>query len=510
MRIKNVLQYLESTAARLPDKICFSDGDGGESLTFAELLSLSQRIGSALCRSGVTGGRVAILMDRHPYTIAAMLGVVYAGACYVPLDAQVQTARIEQILAQAQPALLLCDRGNDSRAREVYASVRCWEELKQTPIDGARLDEVRRQQIDTDALYVVFTSGSTGAPKGVVACHRSVIDYGEALTAALPLTQECRLGCQSPLCFDAMLKELLSTFMLGATTYLIPRRLFRFPPLLVQYLTDNRIDTVCWVSSALSQLSALGALQTMPPQTLRTVVFGSEVFPSAHLQAWRQALPQTQFYQLYGPTEATGMSCCYHVTGDEADGSAVPIGQPLNNTGVLLLDEGGRLIEPRSGQDSEIGELYLRGSCVTMGYLRNEEQTARAFVQHPLHADYPETVYRTGDLARYDARGDLIFCGRRDMQIKRMGQAVDLSAIEQEAATLPGVTRAACIYDTAHMRLYLAVCGAITEREVTIALRERLPRLAYPDRVVCLDTLPSCENGKVARAALLQQLTEGE
>ena len=192
------------------------------------------------------------------------------------------------------------------------------------------------------------------------------------------------------------MKELYPTLKFGATTYLIPKSLFLFPLQLVDYLNEHRINTVCWVVSALTMISGLGALKKKVPQYLHTIAFGSEVFPIRQFNLWREALPDAKFTNLYGPTEATGMSCFYHVDREFGPEEMIPIGGPFPNTGILLLTEDDRLVEP-----GEVGEICIRGTCLTMGYYRMPEKTAECFVQNPLNSAYPELIYRTGDLGRY-------------------------------------------------------------------------------------------------------------
>lgn len=505
MRIKNVLQYLEETAQRLPDQIAFSDGVSGASLTFSALLDHARRTGTALCYQGLTGQRVAILMERHPSMIAAMLGTVYAGAIYVPLDAAMPDARIRDILGRSRAAAIVCDEASCHVAGRWDLPVLNAESLLTEPADDETLARVRARQIDTDPMYMIFTSGSTGEPKGVVGCHRAVIDYGEALTSALELDEMAVFGCQAPLYLDAPLKEILTTLMKGATTYLIPKKLFSFPVLLLDYLNENRINTVCWVSSALSTVAALGGLEARPPLTLRRVVFGSERLPLCHYQAWRQALPEATFYQLYGPTEATGMSCVWRADRELLEDEYIPIGAPLDNTGLLLIDEEGQEIRPVPGEPSETGEMYLRGSCLTLGYDHSPEQTSAAFVQNPLQDAYPETVYRTGDLAYYNPHGELVFVGRRDGQIKRMGHRIETGEIEALALRVEGVGLAACVASDGAGELRLFYTGDAEEKDVTAALAAYLPRYYLPSRVIKLDVLPATPGGKIDRRALAKE-----
>ena len=502
MRIKNILQYLEDTAQRVPDKLAFSDGVGEESLTFAALLRMARSVGSALIRRGARGHRVAIVCERHPSTVALMLGVLYAGGIYVPLDTQQPFERIRLLCKRAQAALVVCDEKNEQTAQALGLAACTLEELLNAPTEDDALAAVRAAQIDTDPIYVIFTSGSTGEPKGVLGCHRAVIDYGEALTTAHVLDGQCVFGCQSPLWYDAFLKELMGALMHGATVYLVPRRLFSFPILLLRYVKDHCINTVCWVASALANVCALGALDAEPPTTLVRVAFGSELFSPAHLRRWRAALPQARFYQLYGPTEATGMSCVFAVDREFSDDERIPIGRPLDNTGVLLLGE-----DDRPVLEGQTGEIVLRGSCLTLGY-DHDARTDEVFVQNPMHRAYPETVYRTGDLAYYNERGELVFVGRRDSQIKRMGHRIELGEIEAAAMLVSGVGSAACIYDGANQALHLFYTGHAEKEAVLSHLRATLPRHMLPARVVRLELLPRLTSGKIDRRALTLMIQE--
>ena len=505
MRIKNILQYLEATAARLPDKTAFSDGNGGEALSFSALLSATRRIGSSLLSRGGQGARIAVFMDRHPSTIAAMLGVIAASGCNVVLDASMPEARIIDIVARGGVSLVICDAKNAARAQGLSLPVVDIETLRAAEIDETALALVRTRQIDTDPIYMVFTSGSTGRPKGVVACHRSVIDYAEALLPALGVSQASVFGCQSPLYFDAPLKEILSTLVAGATTYLIPRTAFAFPMQLLTYLREQQINTVCWVVSAFLQISALGALEKYPPTTLKTVVFGSEVFPRAHYDRWRAALPDAVFYQLYGPTEATGMSCVWRADRALEADEKIPIGAPLDNTDVLLLSEGGTRILPRDAESSEAGEIYLRGSCVTLGYDHAQEETAAAFVQNPLNDAYPETVYRTGDMAQYNEHGELIFLGRRDAQIKIQGHRVEPGEIEAAAMRCDTIAQACCVYVAEVRALVLFYAGSEAADTLRAALGEVLAPYMMPRSIIQKQSLPKTANGKMNRRELLAE-----
>ena len=492
----NILEYLEETAARVPEKIAFSDGT--DSLSFGELLRASQAIGTKLIELGLRREPVLILMDKHPSTVAAFLGVVYAGGFYVPLDSEMPKLRAEAIAANVGAKYLICDSKNRVVAEALLPGrVLLFDEISAGEPDLMRLSAVRAGQIDTDIIYIVFTSGSTGVPKGVAACHRSVIDYAESLCEALPFDGDTVFGNQTPLYFDAPLKEILPTLKYGATTYFIPKKLFMFPVKLVEYLNTYKINTICWVVSALTVISSLGALEKVKPQYLRLVTFGSEVFPQKQFNIWYDALPGVTFYNLYGPTEATGMSTYYRVEGRLPEGEVIPIGKPFRNTRITLIGEDGREVG-----EGETGEIYISGTCVTLGYYNNPEKTTEAFVQNPLNSVCREIVYKTGDLARRNERGELIFISRKDFQIKHMGHRIELGEIEAAVDRHDGVARSCCIYDEENRRIMMYYIGDATETEVAAYLRGYLPRYMLPALVTRLDALPLTPNGKLDRRTL--------
>ncbi len=493
---KNILQYLEESAARLPDKTAFSNGK--ENMSFGELERVSRSIGTYLAARGIRREAVAVFMDKHPRTLAAFFGVIYAGCFYVCIDSAMPDERIMTILDNISARTVIADTKNYKRAAALGVEwLLEYDEIADTAVDGALLADIRRRQIDTDPIYVVFTSGSTGVPKGVVACHRSVIDYTEALCEALEFSEDTVFGNQTPLYFDAPLKEIMPTLKYGATTYFIPKMLFSFPVKLVEYLNTYKVNTICWVVSALVQVSALGAFDVCRPEHLRLVAFGSEVFPEKDYRLWRENLPEAVFYNLYGPTEATGMSCYWRADRELSEGESIPIGGAFNNTDVFLLDE--------SGKEAYEGEICIRGTCLTMGYYNNAEKTAEAFVQNPLNTAYGEMIYRTGDIGRRNEYGELVFVTRKDSQIKHMGHRIELGEIEASALRCEGVRKACCVYDGENKRIALFYEGEAKSAELRKAIANFLPKYMLPAICESLSAMPLTENGKTNRRLLKER-----
>ena len=494
---KNVLEYLEQTVLRVPDKTAYSDGT--DSLSFREVYDRARSVGSFLAREGYVRKPVVVFMKKHPNAITAFYGVLYSGCYYVPLDEEMPQYRIQLIFDTLAPEAVICD-GETIRLAEKYGlggRHYLFEELAAAPVDEERLARIRDRQISTDPIYVVFTSGSTGVPKGVVACHRSVIDYIENLSEILRVSENTVFGNQAPLYFDACLKELYPTLKFGASAYLIPKGLFMFPIKLVEFLREYRINTVCWVASALSLISGFRVLDKLVPDTLHTIAFGSEVFPVKQYEQWKKALPDTRFINLYGPTETTGMCCYFEVNREFGPDEAIPIGRPFPNREILLLTADGK--EAPAG---EPGEICIRGNALTMGYYNAPDKTAEVFVQNPLNPHYPELIYRTGDLGKYNERGELVFVSRKDYQIKHMGHRIELAEIELSVSRMEHVELSCCVYDREREKIVLYYVGSASPKEVTAYLKECLPRYMIPNTIEALEQMPLTANGKIDRVLL--------
>lgn len=493
----NILEYLEKTVKEVPDKTAYTDGKHG--LTFAEVFRYSRAIGSYLSREGFYREPVVIYMKKSPEAVAAFYGAVYGRCFYVPFDEEMPEYRVSLILETLKPRLMICDAYTEKKLIKIGFSGRTlrFEDAVKTEIRDEKLAEIREASMDTDPIYIVFTSGSTGVPKGVAACHRSVLDYVENLSKVLGFNRETVFGNQSPLYFDACLKELYPTMMFGATTYLVPKSLFMFPVKLVEYLNENHINTVCWVVSALTMISSMGTFDKVVPKYLHTVAFGSEVFPIKQFNLWRHALPEAQFTNLYGPTECTGMSCYYMVNREFGPDDVIPIGRPFKNTEILLLND-----EDQPAGEGETGEICIRGTCVTLGYYRNPEKTKEVFVQNPLNDCYPELIYRTGDIGRYNEFGELVFVSRKDHQIKHMGHRIELGEIEVHVNQMAGIRMSCCVYDKEREKIVLFYVGDAEGKDIIKALKEKLPRYMIPNLVEKIEEMPFTANGKLNRMEL--------
>ena len=503
--MKNILEYLEHTALRTPDRMAFSDEE--TSLSFSELLDRARNGGSELLRRGFRNEPVVVFMKKSPAMLCAFYAAVYAGCYYVPVDAGMPPQRIRGILEQIEARVIVSDgSGAESLDALGYADRALdAETLFSGAEDPAALDAVRAAQLDTDPVYVIFTSGSTGVPKGVTCCHRSILDYAEAICPVIGADGDSVFAIQTPLFVDACLKEILSVLRNGASAWLMPQNLFMSPLAAVDYLNRHEINSIIWVASALTMLSGLGAFEDDVPRFLKLVCTQSEVFPVKQLRLWQAAVPGMRFLNFYGPTECTGASFYYELDREFDESETLPVGHPFDNTGFLLLRE-----DDTEAAPGEQGEICLRGTNVSLGYYGDPERTAAVFTPNPLNHRWLETIYRTGDLGYLNERGELMFVCRKDNQIKNMGHRIELGEIEAVAASVPGIESACCLWDAEKRRLILYYMGAAEEKEARKGLRELLPRHMLPSKLFRLEEMPLLLNGKMDRQTLTKRYKEKE
>ncbi len=495
--MKNILEYLEASAKYYPEKAAFTDEN--TEITYREAVNKAMAIGSSLASLGKRNAPVAVLMDNCADSLVAYFGVVYSGNFYVVIDAKMPSDRINVIFETLRPIAVLTDRRHEEKALGLSFEGRLffYEDSSSGPIDYPGMDAIRRRSIDTDPLYALFTSGSTGVPKGAVICHRSVIAYAEWIQETFGIDENTQFGNQTPFYFSMSVLDIFSTIKAGCTLHILPKKFFSFPVKLLQYMNEKHVDTIYWVPSALSIISNLKALDYVPLPELKRVLFAGEVMPTKQLNYWISKLPGVLFANLYGPTEITDICTYYIVDRKFADDEALPIGRACSNCDVIVIKDDGTEAAP-----GEEGELCVRGSFLALGYYNNPEKTSQAFVQNPLNPNYPELVYKTGDLVRYNDRGELIYITRKDFQIKRMGYRIELGEIETAVGSVDRIKACACIFDDENDRIVLVYQGEIEEAAVRDVIKAKLPEYMHPNRLVQVKSMPLNPNGKIDRKHL--------
>lgn len=496
----NILEYLERSAQLYPEKPALVDEQ--QSITFAQALENSRRVGSSLALSLAKGQPVAVYMEKSVENLCAFWGIVYAGGFYVSFNTQLPTSRLQQMQSVLQAPFVITDEEHRAALEEVFPPHRIllYQDLVKSTVDRALLAQIRQRHVDTAPLYANFTSGSTGVPKAVVVGHRSTLDFIDHFCPVFSITQKDVIANQAPFDFDVSVKDIYSALATGATLVLVPRPLFSQPQQLLDFLCEHRATTLIWAVSALCLITTVHGLDYRTPETVNKVLFSGEVMPAKHLKIWMEHLPRAQFVNLYGPTEIT-CNCTYHIIDRERSyPDGIPMGQAFPNEDVFLLDGDDQLVT----SPNVVGEVCVRGSALALGYYRNPDQTAAAFPNNPLNPCYPERIYRTGDLARYSTLGELHFCGRKDFQIKHMGHRIELEEIERAVSNLPGVHRCCCVFHSEKHRLYAFYQGDLTSKELRLQLLPTLPPYMIPNVFRQVDQFPLNKNGKIDRTLLMK------
>jgi amino acid adenylation domain-containing protein len=517
-------QLLSETAARYPDREAIAYKD--RSITYAALERQSNKVAHTLAALGIEkGDRVGLYFDRGIESIVAACGVLKAGATYVPLDPksplirvsymiekcgikslltlQGKLPKIEKALAEGSPPehIVLMDgtdRGPQSLGSTQLISNRSTpEQLGETaPVVNVT---------DADIAYILFTSGSTGNPKGVMISHLNSLTFVDSACDFFHIEKEDRLSNIAPLHFDMSVFDIFVAFKAGACVVVIPEAVAIFPTELAAYIAEKRISVWNSVPSALSLLATYKGLGTCDLSSLRLILFAGEVFPLKYLRLLQEAVPGARFCNMYGQTEAN-TSTYYWVGQAPPDGRGIlPIGKALPNYEVFAMDENGNRVR-KPGQE---GELYVRGSAVALGYWGEIERTEDSFVTNPLRPDLRETIYRTGDLVQLDSDGDYVFLGRKDHMIKSRGYRIELGEIETVLADHEQVKNSVAIAipdELVGNRIAAVIVplskGTMKKEEIVRYCATRLPRYMIPEIIEFRDSLPMTSSGKVDREKL--------
>lgn len=491
--LMNVLKYLEDSSAKFPDKTSVAYRD--VKYSFSELENLSKRLGFAV-KQKTTGKAVAVYASRDAETAVLFLAAVYSGNFYVPIDPDMPLEKMNSILTDCCPEVVL---GAES-VRETFEKTGYSGEFMTLADAADERAEIGETEADTP-LYMVYTSGSTGKPKGVLKSHGAVVSYIEAYTRTFDFSSEDIIGNQTPFFFDASAKDFYLMLKTGATLEVIPVELFTMPPMLVEYLNEKKITFISWVPTALSIVIRARTFSYVLPETIKKVFFVGEVMPMKYLNKWRAALPDVQYVNLYGQSELAGICCYYDVKGEFADDETLPMGKILGNCKIYLLD-GDSIID----EAEHIGEVYIVSDALALCYYNDAEKTEKSFLTKDF-GEGPVRCFKTGDLAKYDADGNLIFASRADFQIKHMGHRIELGEIEAVAGALDEIDRCCCVYDKVkeNIILYCELSDEHKElqgKQIQSLLRPKLSSYMLPSRVIVMDKLPLNANGKIDRKVL--------
>ncbi len=492
-----IASLFEAQVDRTPDALALVAG--GERLTYRQLDERANRLAHHLRSLGVAPDcPVGLCLDRHAGLIVGMLGILKAGGAYLPLDPSHPTARLAQLLEDAGAPVVLCESGllqglSTTRLLLDDAAIAAQRSIRPEASAGA-----------DNLCYVLYTSGSTGTPKGVAVEHRQVVNYLSGLAPRLALSPGASYAHVSTFAADLGNTVLFPPLCLGGTLHLIPAEAVADPEAIAAYFHAEGIDCLKIVPSHLQAL--LGAAHPARVLPRKLLVLGGEAASWELCETVERLSPETRILNHYGPTETTVGVLTFPVErGLRKEGAPiVPLGRPLPNTRIYLLD--GKLSPTPIGVP---GEVFIGGAGVARGYLNRPELTAERFLPDPFAAGGGR-MYRTGDRARALADGTLVFLGRIDFQVKVRGFRIELGEVESVLVKHPAVAEALTLAredQPGDRRLVAYVVPARGERAPSSAdlrtfLKERLPEYMVPSAFVLLDRLPLTPNGKVDRAAL--------
>jgi len=517
-------QLLSEAAVKYPDRNAILSDK--EAITYYELDKASNRLANLLIEIGVKrGDRVGIYMPRNINSVIGILGILKTGGAYVPIDPLcsedrlsyiINKCEIEFLLSSSQKVnninrsspqgmplkkVLLMDSTDENHITNNTIQILSWQK------EGTNYSEKQPDVhiIDSDLSYILFTSGSTGNPKGVMISHLNSLTFVDMAHDFFGIKKEDVFSNNSPLHFDLSVFDFYVAFKAGASVVIVPEGISIFPSKLAEFIEINKITVWNSVPSVLSLLTTYANLDSFDFSSLRLVLFAGEVFPMKYLRQLKNHISSAQFYNIYGQTEAN--SSTYYLVNKipEENSSLIPIGKAFPNFDVFALDENGK----RISEPGQKGELYVRAASVAFGYWADTEKTNEKFLRNPLNHNSNEIVYRTGDVVRLDNDRNYIFLGRLDHMIKSRGYRIEIGEIETVLSNHPQVKTAVVIPlpdELIGNRIAAVIVpfsqNGIKKEDILKYCSKLLPKYMIPEIIEFKETLPTISSGKIDRRIL--------
>lgn len=521
-------QLLTSSAKQYPNKEAVISRD--QSITYKELDGLSNQLAHTLKANGIEkGDRVGIYLNKSIESVVAIFGILKAGATYVPLDPSAPAKRVAFIIGNCSMKALVSSRQKVSNLKQIVPDSLYGQFLvladEAVPAGEAALPNTGTASllevsslpschdlIEDDLSYILYTSGSTGEPKGVMISHRAALTFVNWAYDCFLVQPTDRLSNHAPLHFDLSIFDIFVGIKAGATVVLVPEELSVFPMNLADFIEEQRISIWYSVPSVLTRLVLYGDLQRRQFPNLRTILFAGEVFPIKHLRELKALIPHAEYYNLYGPTETN--VCTYYRVGDIPSDQveALPIGKASANTQVFAVTDRQKIAGP-----GEVGELYVRGPSLMKGYWGLPEKTKQVLVPDTMHSElFEEKVYRTGDFVKQDQEGNYLFLGRRDNMIKSRGYRIELGEIETVLYSHPKIEEVAVIaipddqIGNAIKAVVVASNGnKLTRSELEHFCSQHIPKYMVPGIFEFRTALPKTSTGKADKTFLAKEHQQG-
>ena len=517
---------LVKSANIFPERIAVSFKE--EEISYRDLNEQTNKLATVLINKGIKrGDRVGIFIHKSIPSIISIFGILKAGAVYVPLDPKAPLSRISYIIQNCEINCLLTSSRKidtlekiipetpslkfiivtDDKKYEINiikVEVILWD-------DVLKVSEIKNENntgIETDLAYILYTSGSTGVPKGVMISHLNALTFLKWVQTTFKISCEDTLSSHAPLHFDLSILDIFGAIQAGAKLALVPEAVSTFPIKLVDWINDNKISVWYSVPSILVMMLMHGALERYKFEKLRLLIFAGEVFPTKHLRNLVAQFSGVDFYNLYGPTE-TNVITYYKVKNIPSDQELpIPIGIACENMEVFALQENGNKV---TRPDIE-GELYARGSCVAQGYWGDPDKTAKNFILNPIQPNFKDKVYRTGDIVTISEDGNYLFKGRRDHMIKSRGYRIEIGEIEAILYNNPDIKEVAVIaipdeFIGNRIKAFVS-CNSnhkIDSNDLKLFCAKKLPHYMIPEEIEFCEYLPKTSTGKINKLALVRE-----
>ncbi|HAA2195330.1 AMP-binding protein [Campylobacter coli] len=496
----HIYDFLEKSLIKFSEKTAFVEPFAKErkEITYKDFDLFSKKLASEILKTlkndNPTQAPVLIILPKGINCLISFFGVALSGNFYTLLDEKSPKERVEKVIEVLKPKLFITSKDLKFNLDLPTLYTQDFESFN---IDESLIKNAKEKHIDTNLLYVLFTSGSTGIPKGVSIAHKSVIDYAFHFCEAFEVDENEIIANQAPLYVDASLPDILATIKPSATLHLIPNHLFAFPNKILDYLEQEKITMIFWKPTVLIYfIKDQDNLKNYPLKNLNKILIGGEIMPIKQLNIWRKHLTNALFANCYGPTEITDV-CCYYILDREfSENEILPIGKAYKNTELLVFDENMNFISPK--QIGVKGELFVRGTSLSLGYYNDKEKTKQAFIQNPLHDNYLDLLYKTGDIVSYNEFGELLCYGRNDNRIKFMGHRIELGEIESVINSHSKIILCACIFKEKIICFY----ESDEELDFKAFLKDKLPSYMIPKHFIKIEKFKLNQNSKIDRKAL--------